>query len=770
MTSIDPSLVAQRVAELLSSTDDEDEDDGTPNTVTASDDSNEKTVEEAEELFVEAPQEEEEATTSVSDIIVEHPDGNDKLSPRGSSSSSPMELEEPESSTVYGYKKDESDRLGMYVQFLNDEFVVISVEKDSRLPDSLTGRAICTVNGVALESHSSFQDAMDYLGNLKPGKITIVTREAKQSHEPTKQTEPTEIVDLTQDEETSRPKRGRRPKKVTDDGDATKCARRSSSRGIPTEFQPTIGMRIRKKFEDGKYYTGTVKSGPQWVVNKGKQSLEYLIIFDDGDKEDMARRDVFRYRITPTNPDQQDEDSDAATKPAATVESEEEPEEENKKPAAKKRKLFSDYDKAKRAVCALPGMNEAIVTAAMDKVGEPYGLQAIMNEIRKARSSTAGLSEERISGKFDPERGMRVRKMFDGKNYYGTVTNDGEYKASQEDLENGKEERMVMYWEVTFEDGDVDDMTWDELFQCRADRPLRTVPSRGRQLQMVELFSGRGVVSQEFCERRWMVESYDNNEWSNATEKEDILKVSVENMHFVPDFVWASPPCHTYSLMAGGKHRSVKDGNYEISEEARFHNYLFVQMASILHTVKQLHPHAIFVIENPRALMNKMPLMKELVETLGLYESVVDYCAFGRDDKKPTCLWTNDFGLHSVLNEFKCEKKCPYSIERGGSGVHPIGVRKYGTKYNAAAIPQALAEEVAEYVSAKFYFDRIRHTKPKDPKDSAGATPLTMTEATAVSDRSPENPLTPAVARAPRTNAEDRYVQNEYGVNTPTTV
>jgi len=32
-------------------------------------------------------------------------------------------------------------------------------------------------------------------------------------------------------------------------------------------------------------------------------------------------------------------------------------------------------------------------------------------------------------------------------------------------------------------------------------------------------------------------------------------------------------------------------------------------------------------------------------------------------------------------------------------------------KFNPAAIPEALAEEVAEYVSAKFCLDRIRYTK-----------------------------------------------------------
>lgn len=64
-------------------------------------------------------------------------------------------------------------------------------------------------------------------------------------------------------------------------------------------------------------------------------------------------------------------------------------------------------------------------------------------------------------------------------------------------------------------------------------------------------------------------------------------------------------------------------------------------MAQIMHWAKSKNPHLIVVIENPAALMVKMPLMDELTESLGLHCTKVDYCAFGRHDKKPTHLWTN---------------------------------------------------------------------------------------------------------------------------------
>lgn len=53
-----------------------------------------------------------------------------------------------------------------------------------------------------------------------------------------------------------------------------------------------------------------------------------------------------------------------------------------------------------------------------------------------------------------------------------------------------------------------------------------------------------------------------------------------------------------------------------------------------------------------------------------------------------------------------CGPRCPYY-----TGIHPIGARSNGAHYNAAAIPQPLAEEVAEHVHSSFYMQRIRYTK-----------------------------------------------------------
>lgn len=195
---------------------------------------------------------------------------------------------------------------------------------------------------------------------------------------------------------------------------------------------------------------------------------------------------------------------------------------------------------------------------------------------------------------------------------------------------------------MTYNDGDKEDYTYDELFRIRAHRPTRPMNPHARQFCALELFCGCAAVSHEFLDRKWRVRCLDNDmEHSNATDVVDVMKVQYDNIGFVPDFIWCSPPCFTYSNLAGGKHRSPSTGEFAKTPEAHEHDRIFIQMAAILTFFKKKNPRLIVVIENPRGLLAKMPLMHALEEEFPLRKAEVDYCQFGRDDKKPTDLWTN---------------------------------------------------------------------------------------------------------------------------------
>jgi len=495
--------------------------------------------------------------------------------------------------------------------------------------------------------------------------------------------------------------------------DPDEAARRAragkrAAKAAPAAAQPSIqiGYKFFKLFDDDEFYEGHVVAGPEDVFDVGTEELvpNWQVRYpSDGQHEDMTSEEILAC------PRQH---------PRLAVMNE------------KKARLAgtqSGYGKAMMSLLWFPNISEAEARAGLAHVGPPYGIQAALKYIHSQRD--VNNNEDDYDGdddndegeptkkkkKFNVTMGMKVRKLIGGNQYLGAVTSDGVMKSCPDGT-------RVKMWQVTWEDdGEWEHLDWQELLRVRADRPTRMYPVRGRQLAMLELFCGCGIVSQEFADRKWKIRSLDNDDASNATDKVDIMKFQLGDIGYVPDFIWASPPCFTYSIMAGGKHRSVDAP--EKTPEAREHNMYFAKMAHLLQTTKKLHPHAIFVIENPVGLLYKMPLMAELERTLGLHRVQVDYCAFGRCDKKPTHLWTNDFDLACALREYTCRNKCPYY-----GSTHPVGARGQGQYFNAAAIPEALAEEVAECVHSKFYRDRIRHSEAAPVPAQMGGDTATSTD------------------------------------------
>ena len=205
------------------------------------------------------------------------------------------------------------------------------------------------------------------------------------------------------------------------------------------------------------------------------------------------------------------------------------------------------FEERKTAMCFLPGFSEHIVEAALREVGPPYGHNQVLECIQRMREDHAEYKAK--ASRFRPEIGTKIRKCYQGIQYLGEITSGSKWLTNSEG-------RNVKCWEVTYEDGGQDDLSWNGLLKARADRPLRPHPVRGRPLYCLELFSGCGIVSQEFAERGWITRSVDLNELSNATDKADVMSLELSDLGFVPDFIWASPPCFTYSRLSG-KHNEI---------------------------------------------------------------------------------------------------------------------------------------------------------------------------------------------------------------------
>ena len=160
-------------------------------------------------------------------------------------------------------------------------------------------------------------------------------------------------------------------------------------------------------------------------------------------------------------------------------------------------------------------------------------------------------------------------------------------------------------------------------------------------MKVLELFAGTRSIGKAFEARGHEVFSV---EWDNQFEDidyyEDIGKLTaldVINLFGIPDVIWASPDCTSYSVAGIHHHRRKEvNGNLTpISDYAKFCDKVNENVIQIIHDLQQFNPNLIYFIENPRGGMRKMNFMK------GLPRYTVTYCQYGETRMKPTDIWTN---------------------------------------------------------------------------------------------------------------------------------
>lgn len=111
----------------------------------------------------------------------------------------------------------------------------------------------------------------------------------------------------------------------------------------------------------------------------------------------------------------------------------------------------------------------------------------------------------------------------------------------------------------------------------------------------------------------------------------DIGKINRSDIPFVPNIIWASPPCTHFSVSSIGTHWN-KD-NTPKTERAR------KSLELVEHTVDLMesYPNALWFMENPRGKLRKV-----ITERPGMIRHQVSYCRYGFDRMKPTDIWTNN--------------------------------------------------------------------------------------------------------------------------------
>lgn len=180
-------------------------------------------------------------------------------------------------------------------------------------------------------------------------------------------------------------------------------------------------------------------------------------------------------------------------------------------------------------------------------------------------------------------------------------------------------------------------------------------------MKILELFSGMGKISQSFLERGHEIYRID---WSEKVEAElhaDISKLTVQDIltlcDGLPDIIWASPQCTTYSI-ATHRHRTLSDG--AISELAKSDDLTNIHMWKLIDELVSLGTKYYFV-ENPQGRMRHADFVKNRPR----FE--ITYCSYGNKGNakgyedvyimKKTDIWSN----HPNPNFLpKCSKPYPH--------------------------------------------------------------------------------------------------------------
>lgn len=190
------------------------------------------------------------------------------------------------------------------------------------------------------------------------------------------------------------------------------------------------------------------------------------------------------------------------------------------------------------------------------------------------------------------------------------------------------------------------------------------------KIKVLELFAGTRSISKAFEKKGHKVYSIEwNKDFENIDLYEDINNVSAKDIiklcGGVPDVIWASPDCTTYSVAAISHHRKKNNetGNLDaVSEYAKFCDNT---NKHVLDLIEELKPKYYF-LENPRGGLRKMDFMK------GLYRYTITYCQYGDTRMKPTDIWTNHPNPKfkpMCKNGDKCHTPAPRGSRTGTQGL-----------------------------------------------------------------------------------------------------
>lgn len=206
-------------------------------------------------------------------------------------------------------------------------------------------------------------------------------------------------------------------------------------------------------------------------------------------------------------------------------------------------------------------------------------------------------------------------------------------------------------------------------------------------MKVLELFAGSRSIGKASEELGHEVFSSDINDFEGIDYVGDIRDFQVSDCPFVPDVIWASPPCTGFSVAAIGRNWVKGEIFTPKTESARLGVEILNATLDLITEFIKINPEVIWFVENPRGKMRKSPRLKEISHFM--IRRTVTYCQYGDERMKPTDIWTNNFYWKprpACKNGDPCHVAAPRGSQTGTQGLKG--------NYERSKIPHELCLEV----------------------------------------------------------------------------
>lgn len=209
-------------------------------------------------------------------------------------------------------------------------------------------------------------------------------------------------------------------------------------------------------------------------------------------------------------------------------------------------------------------------------------------------------------------------------------------------------------------------------------------------MKLLELFAGSRSIGKEAEKQGYEVLSSDINDFEKIDYVVDIRDFDYNNIPFIPDVLWCSPPCTGFSVACIGRNWVKGEEFTPKTDSSRLGVEIMEKTLEVIKYYLKVNPNLIWYIENPRGKMRKAPHWSNIDHI----RHTVTYCQYGDERMKPTDIWTNNYEW-TPKPMCKNGDPCHISAPRGSR----TGTQGLKGNYERSKIPQKLCEEVLKSVN-----------------------------------------------------------------------